>query len=36
MEITLQDLGCLWWLLVVVAALSFTAVILEDVFGGGK
>ena len=36
MEITLGDLMCLWWLLVVIVALSFTAVIIEDLFGGDK
>jgi hypothetical protein len=36
MEITLGDLATLWWLLVVIVALSFTAVIVEDLFGGGK
>ena len=36
MEITLGDLATLWWLIVVIVALSFTAVIVEDLFGGGK
>jgi hypothetical protein len=36
MEITLGDLMCVWWLLVVIVALSFTAVIIDDLFGGGR
>lgn len=36
MEITLGDMMCIWWFLVFIVALSFTTVIIEDVFGRRK